>query len=347
MTRTLLLALGAMSLLVACSDGDTSDNPFQRSADDEVADTAASGDSGDAAGDADAGDGEGEGGGDNGAATGDVSGPPPEEAPTIPEDLAGNVSAISYDAENERLTVTISSLDTTPVEARYNRRESLDLPGYKAFTVQEDALDRLFIAMVQESRDGSVRAAAVGDGGQFNRVFQGGFYERDGDFDPPEIGRGPGAGQVSYAGNYAGLLNGGGSGGLRDVDEGTDDALRPNQAARISGKIFLNADFADMTVNGAVYRRRVEDSGFRLRDIILIPADIDDTGRFAGDVEDPEQTAIGSYGGIFGGRDAESVGGLVKIEDFEEQFENEIEQGVFVLTKCGRNNRSGPCDQVR
>ncbi|WP_076364999.1 transferrin-binding protein-like solute binding protein [Phaeovulum vinaykumarii] len=274
----------------------------------------------------------------------------------IPADLAVNVNKIVYDPGTTpgggTIQIEIASLDTTPLTATFTRDASLDVTGYKAFRMQEDALDRMFIALAAESADGSVRAATVGDGGQFNRYFAGGYYERDGAFDAPPVNSAtPGSGQVSYAGSYAAVTNVGlAAGGPTDVTlpipAGTDPSLTPSQPARVAGDIFLNANFADSSVNGSIYNRVIVDSGFSLDDVILVAATIDGNGTFAGTTENPAQVGTGTYGGIFGGTDAAAVAGVVHLEEFESTWTNEQEHGVFVLTQCGLPGSAPICATV-
>jgi hypothetical protein len=269
----------------------------------------------------------------------------------IPESLARNITGAAYDADAETLELQISGLDTTPIVATYTRIAKLDLPGYQAFKVQEDALDRMFIALAAESQDGSVRAVTAADGGQFNRYFAGGYYERDGGFDRPAIGTGPAAGQVSYAGDYAAVTNIGAPGNpdVIPVPPGTDPSVIPEQPARVSGDIFLNANFADNLVNGSIYNRVLVDGGFQLADVVLLPADITADGTFSGTAEGriPNENEVGgTYGGVFGGTDSASVAGVVALTEFEDDFDNEQEHGVFVLTQCGLPGDAKICDTV-
>jgi len=269
-------------------------------------------------------------------------------SPVTPDALKVNVSQIIYDGAT--LQVSIDYLDSTPVMVEYLRAPTLDLPGYQAFMMQEDALDRLFVALAAESDDGSVRAITAGDGGQFNRYFAGGVYEREGAFLRPVIGTGPGAGQVSYAGSYAAVTNVGITGGatfLGDpVTPGTDPSLIPGQPGRVSGDIFLNVNFSDDSVNGAIYNRMLVDLGFSLEDVILVRTSIAADGTFLGEAEYDDLTSIGTYGGIFGGVDARSVAGLVNLTEFERDWDDEREHGVFVLTQCGPYNASPLCTMV-
>ena len=266
----------------------------------------------------------------------------------VPADLKVNVNAIAFNGTS--LQVNIDGADTTPLLATYTRDSSLDVNGYLAFRMQEDALDRLFIALAKESADGAVRAITVADGGQFNYYFGGGVFERDGAFDRPTIGTGPGAGQVSYAGSYSAVTNVGLTGGPTfvgiAVPPDTDSSIIPGQPSRVSGDIFLNANFADNTVNGAIYNRLIVDTGFDLRTVILVPTAIAENGTFAGNAEFDVEEVIGTYGGIFGGTDANSVAGLVHLTQFEDDWDNEQEHGVFVLTQCGPNNTLPICDDV-
>jgi len=266
----------------------------------------------------------------------------------VPESLAKNLSSISFNPNGQNITVEIASLDTTPLRAVYARRPSMDINGYTAYAVQEDALDRLFVALVAESDDGSVQAGVVSDGGQFQRYFSGGYYTRAGAFTRPTIGTGPGAGQVSYAGAYAGLVNGGGDGTeLLPVPDTINTVLLPAQPGQISGSIFINANFADNTLNGAIYDRVLVDLDLTLDSIILLPTDISANGTFLGDVEfEDGSTDIGDYGGIFGGTGASSVGGIIALTQFSGELENEEEIGVFVLTQCGLPGDAPICANV-
>lgn len=268
---------------------------------------------------------------------------------TIPGSLSVNVKAVAYDGTN--LAMQIEGLDSTPTVVPFTRYGALDVPGYKAYKVQEDALDRMFVALAAESQDGATRAVAVADGGQFQRYYGGGYYERDGAFDRPSIGTGPGAGQVSYAGNYAGVTNVGvpGNPDALPVLPGTNPAVIPDQPARVTGDIFMNVNFEDNLVNGTIYNRVITDIGFALDDVVLIPTGISDTGTFEGTVEGEapnEGDVTGTYGGIFGGTNSSSVAGIVHLTAFEGSFDNEQEHGVFVLTECSLQPVGGICDQT-
>lgn len=279
-----------------------------------------------------------------------------------PGDLSGEITNIVYDPSSSELQIEITGLDTSPVAATWSRRSGLDIPGYRAFAVQEDSLDRLFVALAAQSADGSVTGVAARDGGQFNTTFSGYALQRVGVFTPPDAsGPGPGTGQVSYAGSYAGLLNGGGNGLALDTPPiGTPPALRPGQPARITGDALINANFADNTVNGAITNRRIVDTGFGLESIILVPTTIiagtpdeEVNGTFEGGIqrsiaESGSNSSIGSYSGLFGGPDASSVAGGIELGPAGNVYaadgtsiENSLEVGVFVLNRCGPG---GPSD---
>lgn len=286
----------------------------------------------------------------------------PVETGGIPESLAQNLKSITFNpgsgSVDPTLTVEITSLDTTPVKAVYERRPSLDLPGFQAFAVQEDALDRLFVALVGQSADDTTEAGVVADGGQFNKVFQGAYYKQNGAYSAPDAtGDDPGKGQVSYAGNYVGITNIGGTTGpeLKPVPPGTDPSLIPHQALRVAGTGFVNANFADMTVNGAIYGRVLVDTGLGLESVILAPTAITDEGTFFGDTERPKTpdilaTDIGDYGGVFGGVGATSLSGILSLTQLYdtdgERIPGAIESGVFVLDLCGGPSNAAICDAV-
>ena len=283
---------------------------------------------------------------DDGAETPDPpdpgTGPETTEA-GVPVVLAKNLNSVTYDPVAQTLTVELSGIDGTPVPVAYARNLAAEAglpPGYEAYSIQEDALDRLFVGVARESADGSVRGVVVSDGGQFNRFFAGGFFERDGGFSPPAVGAGPGAGQVSYAGSYVGLDNY--SGPLPPLPPGTDPALQMQGPGRVTGDVFINANFADMLVNGAVYNRvRLDNAALpALTDLVLVATDINTEGGFIGTVETLDGgnvSEVGTYGGIFGGADAAGLAGVLVIDSFDADLSQEIsETGQHVLTQCGK-----------
>ncbi len=303
--RKPMTALAAVFVFTAC-DG----NPFDNSADDDATPTT-----------------------DPGTTSSEI---------VVPDNLANNLNALSYDPDTDTMTIEMAALDTTPFSSTYARNLAAEagLPaGYRAYSVQEDALDRLFVAVVKESDDGSVRAGVAADGGQFNRFFYGGHFERDGGFDKPDIGDGPGAGQVSYAGQYAGLTNYGGP--LPVLPAGADPSLQMAGPGRVTGDMFLNVNFADMSLNGSIFNREHLDLAVSLDTIIIPPTDITDNGAFEGilEAEGVPDTTIGEIAGLFGGEDSISVGGVLIItdppDDFLDDAEFAHETGVFVLNQCG------------
>lgn len=269
-----------------------------------------------------------------------------------PDVLKNNVTRIVYNADDNSFQVEIAELDTTPRLATWERDPRFDTAGYRAYSVQEDPLDRLFVGLAKTSDDGSVTAAVAGDGGQFNKFYSGGDYSREGNFSPEGSG-----GQVSYAGTYAGITNIPAAGGeLLPVPPGTDPELAPVQTSRVSGDIFLNANFDDNAVNGAVYNRVLVDYGFGLQSVILVEGEIAANGTFQGKTErwvndDPEMAITGDFGGVFGGEGAAAVGGVVALEQMfdsaGDEIENGRERGIFVLRQCGLSGDSAVCDAVR
>lgn len=261
----------------------------------------------------------------------------------VPETIKGDLAKFSYDPANGTLTVEGITLDEVPFTANYRRRAALDVPGYQAYTAQDDPLDRHVTAFVAQSGNGgAVRAGVVVTGGLFNRYFGGGYYERDGSYTPPTVTST--SGLVTYAGTYAGLTNVGGDGGdLAAVPAGTDGSLIPRQAAEVTGDIELNVDFADNSLEGSIYNRRLADAALDLPTVILVATSIAEDGTFFGGTVEYQgdlTTDIGDYGGIFGGPNAEGVGGIVRLTEWDGPanplgIENEEEYGVFVLNQCG------------
>ncbi|WP_412506454.1 thymidylate synthase [Roseovarius sp. SYSU LYC5161] len=283
---------------------------------------------------------------------------------SVPDGLAGNVSNVTFDAAAETLVVEGLNLDEVPFTAVYNRRPGLDREGYMAFTVQEDPLDRHYTAYAAQSNNsGSVRATTVGSPGPRNRFFEGGHFDRDGGFDRPEIS--PDSGMVSYAGDYVAVTNIGDINGpdLKEIPADVDvaDELRVPQALTITGNIFVNADFADNSVEGNIFDRQLVETAQELPSVVLLATPIAGNGTFAGDVEydigdprgetDGQFINVGSYGGVFGGPESDGVAGVVNLEQFDGSgdpldLSNEREVGIFVLDQCGQAVSDPLCGAV-
>lgn len=304
----------------------------------------------------------------------------PTSPVTIPTDIKNNMTSarvIKGTGSNpDTLLIAISAIDTTPIAATWQRAPALDIPGFQAFSVQEDALDRMFIGLSATSADGSASATVAGDGGQFNKVFQGVDYSRVGSYTPPiATSAGPGRGQVSYSGKYAGVLNGGSDDAARlplptDRDYAVEEI--PGQPARITGDVFMNANFADNLINGVVKNRVAVDldisndpasprfndgTGVPLEDVVMVVDGVGEgnggrilaNGTFSGRTERPNQVETGQYGGVIGGRNGSSIAGGIFLDNSKvfdsdgEAIDNAVERGVFVLDQCGLTTSGGNC----
>lgn len=264
--------------------------------------------------------------------------------------MADDLNSVSYDHASGVLLIDLAALDRTNIdypEVEYDRNPALDVPGYVAYSYQDDPLDRMSVAIVAESYDGAVQAVVAMDGGQFTKYFGGTYYGRNEDFTAPSPD-----GLVSYAGTYAGISNLDAAGNELLVPSGTPDpAILPSQPAQVAGEVFLNADFGDGSVNGAITNRTwvnldpaaVALIGSTLPNVFLIPANITADGTFEGAVENAEQEALGTYGGIFGGDGATAVAGSIFIENYLEDIDNENEFGIFVLMQCGQPGDAPVC----
>ena len=281
----------------------------------------------------------------------------------IPADIAGNVTGATFDAAAGTLTIEGVNLDEVPFTAVYARAPALDQDGYTAFTIQEDPLDRHFTAYTRQSNDEAVTATVVSSAGPRNRAFKGVHFDRDGAYDPPDVTSTTGL--VTYAGRYVGLTNIGDPAGSDLLPTGvTDPELIVPQALIIHGDAFLNADFADNTVEGNIYNRQLLDTNLsvinNLPSLVLIVSDIEPNGTFTGtveyDIRDPLSgttnfTQVGTYSGLFGGTDSTSVAGGIEVTEFDGVgnplgLEAELESGVFVLDQCGTPGDSAVCDSV-
>ena len=282
----------------------------------------------------------------------------PDDPVVVGANLDVNITSVAYDQASDSFRIDMKGLDTTPATAVWSRRTALDTVGYRAYVVQEDPLDRMFVGLARTSAEGSVTAVAAGDGGQDNRVFHGADFRRNGTWSAP-VGTGAaGSGQVSYGGTYAAVTNirAPRPGEILPVAPGTAAEVIPGQPSRVQGEIFINANFSDNTVNGAIYNRILIDYNFGLQSVIMVPTDIAANGTFDGITErwvndDPSLTDTGFYGGVFGGPDAAAVGGVVSLEklyrsDTGDLLDGAIERGVFVLQKCGTAGDAAICDQA-
>ena len=283
-----------------------------------------------------------------------VTDPVEEEDTTangIPEVIGKNVENVTGTAGNSTVNVLVTGLDGAPGPVAFSRNSNLDVPGYVAYSYQDDPLDRFFVAMVQNSNDGALLGAAIIDGGQFTDYYGGVYYERLSPYSDD-------SGQVSYAGAYVGLTNIAIFGDeLLAVPPGTENGDRPRQPVRLEGDIFLNVNFEEGLINGAITDRELvdldDDPGtpgtqpVAMVDVFLTGATITTDGTFEGTVELGDNTAVGTYAGTFGGTQATSVaGGLFLDGDWWDEADGENEIGLFVLTKCGESGDAAICDLV-
>ncbi|UYV35994.1 thymidylate synthase [Rhodobacteraceae bacterium D3-12] len=291
----------------------------------------------------------------------------------LPEIVRGDVHRIIYAPGDGTITIEGIALDESQISSIYTRNAAFDRPGYQAYVAQDDQLDRQSIAFLRQTgNSGAVRGGVVVTGGQFNRVIAGNFVERDGNYTPPSADLvqdgSPDTGLVSYAGTYVGLTNGGPE--LPVTDPTIPTEIRPNQPRVVTGNVFINADFAQNRINGAITdRTRTLASGggdLSLPSIALIVTDIAADGTFEGSVEYSIKQApgtpgdysgvvdssIGDYGGILGGPNAEGIGGAVVLKEYDGPndalgIKGELEWGAFVLDQCGTPaNTGGNCTTV-
>ncbi|MCB1343420.1 MAG: thymidylate synthase [Pseudooceanicola sp.] len=256
----------------------------------------------------------------------------------IPEVLTSDLDGVSYDPVAQTLTVRGVSLDHNNYEVTYKRNSDLDRGGYEAYTTQDNAITQHSTAYVKDIN--GTRAAVVSTGGQFEHYFAGTVYGRSGEFDPAPVTEDSQV--VSYVGNYVGLLNTPGDGGdLIPVDPLTPPGARPRQAAEVTGRVLINADFGKMRVQGGVVDRDADGLG-ALEDLALVPTDIDENGQFTEGVTINLQNK-GTYGGIFGGSGSSEVAGSLFVKDHIDGVDNEEEYGIFVLPKCGTPGDDALC----
>lgn len=285
---------------------------------------------------------------------GDDANAAPGDAPVVTSNSAavGDVDSITYNG-SDVLTVTIP-LDADTATTSYTPSGSVGT--YNRFTQQDDPLDRAYTAFAKTSNDGSVTAATISDGGQFNRFF-GGARVVQNNYTAPS------GGLVSYGGDYVGVVN---FGPVVGGNPSAPDSAQPSGAGEVAGNVFLNADFNFGQVNGVIYDRElvvgtIPGTGGRtaLEDIVLVPTDVTPTGTFSGGGEfnDNDLTGVGSYAGVFGGQNGATIGGVVNLtagflntiepdgtlSDDDPGNGNENEYGIFVLDICPGGGTPATC----
>lgn len=279
----------------------------------------------------------------------------PVDPLAVPTDIAKNLRSITYDPSGGgKLKVNLEGLTASAQTATFVRNMALDIEGYRAFTYQETGLQRTHLALVSDGLRGTVRAGVVADGGQFNQHYGGGTYSRIDMYRAPVVREGVETGQFSYAGTYAGVFLPG-----EATHPTLPPGLTPYKPYRVQGDTLINANFANDLVNGGVENRwLLDDSGARidfnadgvvddndkLTAIVFRANAIDDNGMFLGDVEflGAPDSAIGSYGGMFGGVGATDIGGAIVINPIPGS-RGTWEYGVFNLPRCDLAGASPLC----
>lgn len=322
--RTIILAAGLLAILAACDSDGT--NPF---------------DSGSEAPD----DGGGSGTGDDGTPIdSDRTLPPGTDSPTPSNSIfrreaqdgeSGNgyAESFSYDSDNDTFTVDGLAFDG---ENTYQRGTAVSSLGpfavYEADSSVTDSFSGdpvgqfTYRAIYGVSNSGNAEFAVVRTGSYIDYGFGGFIYQRNGGVTLP------GAGQAVYTGEYAGLRDFDGTGGLQYT----------------TADMTIGIDFEDFNsgdgVYGSVENRRVYDldgndvtadvlsainaeydaSLTELPDMIFLvgPGVMDANGELAGDlysafVADDGTTVdfeSGNYYAIVAGDNAEEIVGIVVVE---------------------------------
>lgn len=271
-----------------------------------------------------------------------------EDAPItgiqVPEVIAQHLKKAAYSPGAPTMTIDLRTLDGTPLQATYQRATQFDTVGFDAYTVQETRSQRQFLALFK--RGNAVEAGVVGDGGQFVNYFAGATFSRLQPFTLPSPVTPPSTGTnlepqptllATYTGGYIGLVNWG------EAQGDPDDPFVPRRAYRVTGEAMLNADFnADnLSVNGGVRNRQIEETGEALQDIFFWVTQITPDGAFSGVIKFDPSKIIGNYAGVFGGTGASEVAGATILRPIEGDAIAR-EHGAFVLPKCAPGD-APPC----
>lgn len=257
--------------------------------------------------------------------------------PITPTATTGDLESVVYDPTAQTLTVNGMTFDGGPATTVYTRNAAMDRVGYEAYTSQNSSVDRHYTAYVKQM-DGATASIVVA-GGQFGFYFGGSTFSRNGTYSAPA------SGQVTYIGNYVGLTNSARtpSTDLLVPPAGTSPLNTPRQAAEVTGRIALTANFNSAAIEGGVTNRVLVDSGTAIDDIELQNGVIASDGTFAGKVTQSAGSEAGDYGGVFGGTGATSVAGTLYVKDHITGATNPEEYGLFVLAQCGTANADASC----
>ena len=267
--------------------------------------------------------GETPGGGGGGGTTGDGDGTidgSPDSCTSSALTCRGDVLAVSMNDDETVLSITGLPFDESPVTATYTRAAGLDVStgsglDFKAYVNNDSDRINDYIALYQTSPDGSVTVGVVGIEG-YNLGYKGEFYRLNSEADLPSTGL------VVYTGTYAGLMDFNGDGSLY----------------RTSGDMEIDADYTDNVIKGFVSNRVIIELAEALPTLILNDTPLVD-GTFSGvavSYDGGEVLESGSYLGLIGGTNAETVGGVIEVTNPKYDEANKItsrDTGVFITTR--------------
>ncbi|NBT52595.1 MAG: hypothetical protein EBY40_08050 [Marivivens sp.] len=286
-----------------------------------------------------------------------------DEESTLFASINNNLNQVSYNSTNGTLKVDIYALDGPNTLVEYDRTPALDLPGFYAYTYQDDPLDRHFTAFVAQDLAQTVEAVVVGDGGQFDAYFAGASFKTLQGFVNPSVSYSETEnGLVSYAGQYVAVTNIASDGQqllLIPDDYDVTEKMAPRQALTIRGDVFVDVSFKENAINGTIRNRvfgndpRDQESylaiqdGLVLDEIVLYETSIDESGQFVGTVFDDIQQSIGNYGGVIGGALAQGIAGGTNLDiGAKIDLPGAMEHGVFILNLCGLTSQDQICEIV-
>ena len=113
---------------------------------------------------------------------------------------SGDVVAVRYNETADVLSITGTPFDETPLAGTYVRAPSADVPGFLAYTNNDDLAFDLYIAYHKTSPGGEVSVGSTGIEGYRGFGYSGTFIEIN---DPAGI---PGEALVQFEGQSAGLI---------------------------------------------------------------------------------------------------------------------------------------------
>lgn len=211
-----------------------------------------------------------------------------------------DVLAVSYNEDDDVLTIVGTPFDEEPREATYVRSTALDVPGFRGYTNDDDQLFNIYLAVYDQSDNGEIEVGATGIANYQDYGYNGTFIRVNDTASVPDNDL------VQYRGRSAGHIAFIGSGRILQT----------------FGEAIIRVDTTDGYAKGFIVNRRWRDSlptrrnTGRLPNLVLNDTFYEGGTRFSGTTASyrgSEQLESGEYTGFFAGT-GDVVGGRTTAE---------------------------------